>query len=166
MKGTMKMTTPRENLLRVFRHERPAWIPVAGHCDPYNQPNREGMDPELAAALGDVRWGDTSTVVFSRALGLDIMDWFGMPAVRVSRRNVVVESRTEGDVTRMDAVHAFTVPPTGNVTVAEGRRLLGDRITIMAGTGPILSGSMADRDAVRTAVHKLTYKSDWKGLCT
>ena len=351
------MTTPRENLLKVFRHEQPDWIPITGHCDPYNQPNREGMDPALAEALSDVRWGDTSTVVFSRALGLDIMDWFGMPAVRVSRRNVVVESRTEGDVTtrtwhtpagelrevsqvcrdpggavssnwtehlvkgpadlpglaaifedevidldpagvertrerrkligedglilgsmdgtplgmmfrvysgvatlaylwadapealrdcfavmeanylarmkigvqsdidavvsvddtsttaispamfeacnldltnaradaahaasklyfhhscglirdlltlyrqtRMDAVHAFTVPPTGNVTVAEGRRLLGDRITIMAGTGPILSGSMADRDAVRTAVHKMIREADpWNHFTT
>jgi hypothetical protein len=93
------MITPRENLLSVFRHERPAWIPVAGHCDPYNQPSREGMDPDLAAALGQVRWGGTATVNFSRALGLDIMDWFGLPAVRISRRNVVVEEATEGDVT-------------------------------------------------------------------
>jgi len=85
--------------LKVLRHERPDWIPLTGHCDPYNQPSREGMDPALAEALGEVRWGDTSTVVFSRYLGLDIMDWFGMPAVRVSRRNVTVESRTEGDVT-------------------------------------------------------------------
>lgn len=93
------MATPRENLLKVLRHERPDWIPVAGHCDPYNQPSREGMDPALAAALGEVRWGDTATVTFSRALGLDIMDWFGMPAVKISRRNVTVESRTEGDFT-------------------------------------------------------------------
>jgi hypothetical protein len=93
------MTTPRENLLKVLRHERPDWIPVTGHCDPYNQPSREGMDPALADALGEVRWGDTSTVTFSRHLGLDIMDWFGMPAVKISRRNVAVESRTEGDVT-------------------------------------------------------------------
>ena len=93
------MTTPRENMLKIFRHERPDWIPVTGHCDPYNQPSREGMDPELAAALGEVTWGDTSTVVFSRYLGLDIMDWFGTPAVGITRRNVTTESRTEGDVT-------------------------------------------------------------------
>ncbi len=93
------MLTRRENLLRVLRHERPEWIPVTGHCDPYNQPSREGMDPALAAALGEVRWGDTSTVVFSRDLGLDVADWFGMPAVRITRRNVAVESRTQGDVT-------------------------------------------------------------------
>jgi hypothetical protein len=92
------MTTPRENLLKVLRHQVPDWLPVTGHCDPYNQPNREGMDPELAAALGEVRWCDTATVVFSRHLGLDIMDWYGLP-VRVTRRNVTVESRTEGVVT-------------------------------------------------------------------
>jgi len=91
--------TPRENLLRVFRQEQPEWLPLTGHCDPYNQPNREGMDPDLAAALGEVRWGGTATVVLSRALGLDIMDWFGMPAVRITRRNVTVESTVEGDVT-------------------------------------------------------------------
>ncbi len=85
--------------MRIFRHETPDWIPLAGHCDPYNQPNREGMPPWLVESLGEVRWGDTSSVVFSRYLGLDIMDWFGMPAVRVTRRNVTVESRTEGDVT-------------------------------------------------------------------
>ena len=37
--------------------------------------------------------------------------------------------------TKMDAVHSFTVPPVGNVTVAEGRKLLGPDITIMAGCG-------------------------------
>lgn len=93
------MISPRENLLRVFRHERPEWLPVTGHCDPYNQPNREGMAPELAEALGEVRWGGTATVTFSRALGLDIMDWFGLPAVSVRRRKVVAEQVVEGDIT-------------------------------------------------------------------
>ncbi len=92
------MTTPRENLLKIFRHETPEWIPVAGHCDPYNQPSREGMDPALVAALGEVHWGDTATVTFSRYFGLDIMDWYGLP-YRITRRNVTVESRAEGDVT-------------------------------------------------------------------
>lgn len=93
------MTTRRENLLKVFRHETPEWLPVVGHCDPYNQPSREGMDPALAAALGEIRWGDESTVTFSRYLGLDIMDWFGLPAVRISRRRVTVEEKTSGDMT-------------------------------------------------------------------
>lgn len=95
------MTTRRENLLKIFRHETPDWIPVTGHCDPYNQPNREGMAPELAAALGEVQWSDESTVTLSRYLNLDIMDWYGMP-VRIGRRNVTVESKTEGDVITTD----------------------------------------------------------------
>jgi len=90
--------TPRENLLRVLRHQRPEWIPVCGHVDPYNQPSREGMDPELAAALGDVRWSGEGTVTYSRYLGLDIMDWYGVP-IRVTRRSVSLEQRVEGDVT-------------------------------------------------------------------
>jgi hypothetical protein len=92
------MTTARENLLKIFRHETPEWLPLAGHCDPYNQPNREGMDPALAAALGQVRWGDTATVTYSRYLGLDIMDWYRLP-MRLARRQVTIESRSEGDVT-------------------------------------------------------------------
>jgi len=92
------MITPRENMLKIFRHERPDWLPVTGHCDPYNQPSREGMDPALASALGEVKWGDESIVTFSRYLGLDILDWFGLPSVRSSRRNVVVEEHVEGDV--------------------------------------------------------------------
>jgi len=90
--------TPRENLARIFRHERPEWIPVCGHVDPYNQPSRDGMDPELAALLGDVRWSDEGTVIFSRYLGLDIMDWYRTP-VRITRRRVTVERRVEGDTT-------------------------------------------------------------------
>ena len=84
--------------MKILRHETPEWLPITGHCDPYNQPNREGMDPALAAALGSVQWCDTSTVTFSRYLGLEIMDWYGLP-MRMTRRNVAVESRTEGDVT-------------------------------------------------------------------
>lgn len=92
------MITPRQNLLRVLNHTVPGWLPVTGHCDPYNRPSREGMDPALERALGEVRWGGEATVTFSRYLGLDIMDWFGMP-VRVSRRRVTVEQRVDGDVT-------------------------------------------------------------------
>jgi hypothetical protein len=51
-------------------------------------------------------------------------------------------------------VHAFTVPPVGNVTVAEGRRLLGDRITVMAGL-QALAGPMDDRTAVRAQIEDM-----------
>jgi hypothetical protein len=84
------------------------------------------MDPALSAALGEVEWGDASTVVFSRHLGLDIMDWLGMP-VRITRRNV---------------------------SVAEGRRALGDRITIFAGVQQ-LAGPMGDRAAVRASLRQM-----------
>jgi hypothetical protein len=90
------MITPRENLLKVFRHEKPEWIPVFGHVDPYNQPDREGMDPELAKALANVQWCDGSTLAFSRYLGLDVMDFFG-PPVEIKRRRVTVETIQQGD---------------------------------------------------------------------
>ena len=112
------MTTPRENLLRVFRHEMPEWIPVTGHCDNYNQPNREGMDPELATALGTVKEGDNGTVIFSRYLDLDIFDWYGRAPVRSVRHNVTVE-RTEDE----ESTRAVWHTPRGDLTevVRKGR---------------------------------------------
>jgi len=92
------VTTPRENLFKVFRHERPERIPICGHVDPYNQPSREGMDPALAEALRNVEWCDESTVAFSRYLGIDIMDFFA-PPVKVRRRKVAVERFEDGDTT-------------------------------------------------------------------
>ncbi len=72
------MVTPRANLLSVFRHEMPEWIAIVGRVDPYNQPNREGMDPGLAEQLEEVKWRDESTLAFSRYLGIDVMDHFIM----------------------------------------------------------------------------------------
>ncbi|MGB2615009.1 MAG: uroporphyrinogen decarboxylase family protein [Phycisphaerae bacterium] len=88
--------TPRENLLCVLAGRRPEWIPVTGHCDPYNQPNKMGMDAALAAALANVQWGDESTITFSRYLGLDIADWFG-PPLRSRQQKVHIESARDGD---------------------------------------------------------------------
>lgn len=99
------MTTPRENLLKIFRHEKPDWIPLYGHVDPYNQPNREGMDPNLAAALGTVQWCDQSTIHFSRYLGIDIMDYQGAP-VRTTRRKVTIEVKPDGD----DSIEIWHTP--------------------------------------------------------
>jgi hypothetical protein len=93
----MTMLTPRANLLRTLRHERPEWIPVGGHVDPYNQPHQRGMDPALAAALREVRWNDESTVAFSRYLGLDITDLFGAP-LRSESRRVTSRQERQGDV--------------------------------------------------------------------
>jgi len=91
------MRTPRENLLSVFRHEIPEWIPVVAHVDPYNQPNQRGMDPQLAEKLSNVRWADESIVTFSRYLGLDIMDFF-FPPIAIRQRTVTVETETKEDL--------------------------------------------------------------------
>jgi hypothetical protein len=92
------MVTPRENLLKIFRHQMPEWIPICGHVDPYNQPHRDGMDPDLAAQMGTVEWHDHSTVLFSRHLGIDVMDYVG-PPLRFSRREVRVDVMQEGNDT-------------------------------------------------------------------
>jgi len=86
--------TPRENLLAVFRHETPEWIPVSVHCDPYNQPSRKDMDPALAKAMPPVQWGDGSSAVFARHLGLDVMDFFSPPLI-VKRTKVKVETTNQ-----------------------------------------------------------------------
>ncbi len=85
------MVTRRENLLRIFQHQIPERLPVAGHVDPYNQPSRQAMEEKLKEQLGKVEWGSQATVVFSRYLGLDVMEWYKIP-VRVTRRKVMVES--------------------------------------------------------------------------
>lgn len=92
MKTTHAGLTRRANLLKTLRHEKPEWIPLTGHVDPYNQPAAAGMDPELARTLRAVKWSDESTVAFSRYLDLDIMDWFGLPGVQARRANVQVET--------------------------------------------------------------------------
>ena len=97
--------TSRENLLAVFGQGVPEWIPLVTHVDPYNQPSREGMSPDLADAMGTVRWRDENTVRLSRYLGLDVMDYVGEP-VRVQRRKVTVESSQEGD----DTVESWHTP--------------------------------------------------------
>ena len=76
--------------MTVFRHAQPEWIPVTCHVDTYNQPGREDMDPELAKAMPKVQWGDGSSAILSRYLGLDIMDFFG-PPIESKRRKVTVE---------------------------------------------------------------------------
>lgn len=90
------MITPRENLLRVLRHEVPEWIPVCGHVDPYNQPHKAGMDPVLAKELANVQWHDMSTIAFSRYLGIDIADFY-YPPIDGRQRRVEIEYRQDGN---------------------------------------------------------------------
>lgn len=97
------MLTPRENLLKALRHEMPEWIPICGHCDPYNQPSREGMDPALAAKLGPVNWGDGACITFSRWLGIDIMDWFG--GVTCTRQSTVESDKWQEGADTVTVIH-------------------------------------------------------------
>ena len=92
------MLTPRENMFEVFRCGNAEWIPLVTHVDPYNQPSREGMDPALAEAMGTVQWCDENTVLLSRYLGIEILDYAGAP-LRVRRKNVTVEVRKDGNDT-------------------------------------------------------------------
>jgi hypothetical protein len=56
--------------------------------------------------------------------------------------------------TRMDAVHAFSVPPVGNATVAEGRRVFGDRIAILAGL-QVMANPIWNADEVRAGIRRM-----------
>ena len=89
------MLNPRENLLRALRHDAPEWIPVFGRVDPYNQPNREGMSPELLARMKGLKWGDENVMNFSRHLGLDVIDWF-TPPISSSYKQTTVKKKQMG----------------------------------------------------------------------
>ena len=96
----MKATTltPRENLLKVFQHEQPDWIPlVVGHVESHALRYREDMDPELDKALGKNVIGDDSTRILSEYLGVDLIDTLCGPPVTVKRRNVTVERIERAD---------------------------------------------------------------------
>ena len=56
--------------------------------------------------------------------------------------------------TKMDAVHAFCVPPIGNITIAEGKEKLGSKITIITSLVQ-LCGNMDDREAVRASIAEM-----------
>jgi hypothetical protein len=88
--------SPRDNLLKVFRHEQPAWVPVhIGHVGPGEWPEdfRKNMPPDLDATLGTIQWRDGSARVLDEYLGLDVLDACPSP-VRWKRRRVSVERAT------------------------------------------------------------------------
>ena len=87
--------TRQENLLRALRCEDAEWVPIATHVDPYNQPSREGMNPELAAAMGEVKWQDACTLTLSRYLDITVVDYVSAP-VRIGRDKVAIETATDG----------------------------------------------------------------------
>lgn len=88
------MTTKRENMLRILRREKPDEIPLVGHCDPYNQPGREDMDADLAAALGKVRWGSDASIHFCNYFDMAHMESV-FPPVKIRQRHMVLDTKTD-----------------------------------------------------------------------
>jgi len=142
------MISRRENLMRVFRHERPEWIPVTCHVDTYSQPSREDMDPELAKAMPKVKWGDGSTATLSRYLDIDIMDFFG-PPVKKNRRNVTVEQITtpNGWGTIYKTPHGELREMYGKVG-PEGTRYCQEHLVKSAADFPALADIFEDEEFV------------------
>lgn len=101
---------PRENLLKVFRHEQPAWIPVhIGHIGPGELPPdfRDDMDPELDDALGTIQWGDGSARILNEYLGLDVLDACPSPIRRKHRRISVKQVKQDDG---MSSVTTYITP--------------------------------------------------------
>lgn len=102
--------SPRDNLFRVFRHQQPAWIPVhIGHIGPGELPEdfRDGMDPELDAALGTIHWNDGSARILDEYLGIDVLDACRSP-VRWERRRTGVKQVEQDE--GMTTVTTYTTP--------------------------------------------------------
>lgn len=102
--------SPRENLLKVFRHEQPAWIPVhIGHIGPGELPPnfRDDMDPDLDTALGTIQWNDGSARILDEYLGLDVLDACPSP-IRWERRRIGVKQVRQDD--GMTSVTTYTTP--------------------------------------------------------
>ncbi len=56
--------------------------------------------------------------------------------------------------TRMDGVHAFQLPPMGDIAVGEGRQRLGPKITIWASLTPLLDEPPENWDYVRRSIRE------------
>lgn len=102
--------SPRDNLLKVFRHEQPGWIPLhIGYMGPGEQAPgfRDDMDPQLDAALGTINWCDGSAILMDEYLGIDILDMCTAP-IRTERPGIS-EQYDEQD-NGLTAVTTYTTP--------------------------------------------------------
>jgi uroporphyrinogen-III decarboxylase len=63
--------TPRENLLRTFRHEEPEWVPVIALGDGYNRP------AHMPSSFYEDERRMTVSRALSRYFGLDVLDRIG-----------------------------------------------------------------------------------------
>lgn len=89
--------TKRDTLLKLFAGNNDSnTIPLVGWCDPWAQPGRDNMPPELAEKLSDIQWGDERNLHFCRHLDLSVFDWHNLP-VKATVPDTVSEKKHEGD---------------------------------------------------------------------
>jgi hypothetical protein len=62
------MISPKENMLRILRGEKPGWIPLSLYSDNFNHPNVESMPPDLREKFEK---GENPAVALSEFLGVD-----------------------------------------------------------------------------------------------
>ena len=83
-------TTRRENMLRVFRHEEPEWVPITTICDNYSRPI------DMPDGILDSNEGVSATLALARYFDIDI--WDRCNAYTENYRNVDYRNTTEGSV--------------------------------------------------------------------
>ena len=103
------MTTPRENLFKVFRHEEPDWVPIVGAADGYNSPS--GMPSSFYDIVGRSR-----ALELCQYFDVDVMDRPG-GLIETRYRNVEHTASTE-DGLRTECWGT----PHGVITRRSGRR--------------------------------------------
>jgi len=84
------MITRRENMLKVFRHEEPEWVPITTVSDNYNKPR--GMPPGYFEGIE----GLDGTLALARYLDIEI--WARASAYVEKYRNVEYTKTVEGDI--------------------------------------------------------------------
>jgi len=83
------MLTPRENMLRVFRHEEPEWVPITTVCDSYTRP--------IHMPEGFFQGFNGIHAPWALARYLDIDYWHRCDAYTIRYRNVEYTATTDGD---------------------------------------------------------------------
>jgi hypothetical protein len=84
------MTTPRENLLKVYRKQKPDWTPVVFLADGYNHPSH------MPEGFYERAEGLDLTAVLTQYFGLDLLDRIG--GYRECYHNVRYTSTMDGDM--------------------------------------------------------------------
>jgi hypothetical protein len=108
------MITRRENLLRVFRHEEPEWVPITTLSDDYNKPSG------LPAAFYRDTHGLDATRELAHYFDVDVVDRCG--ATSEVYRNVQYARMVEGEIEtqRWETPHGVITARTKRVEYPGG----------------------------------------------